>query len=223
MPSLNHDRRSIPAAGQGWIAHLRRFAQAPLAPELCDLCSARIFSPHRHLLESATRRLLCCCQPCAILFSDNPGGKYRRVPEQAWMLTDFHMTEAQWDALEIPIGMAFFVRNSALDRVLAFYPSPAGVIESLLNLEAWESLAQENPVLSMLEADVEALLVNRIAAGNGYYRVPVDRCYELVGLIRARWQGISGGSMVHSELHDFFARLDNSETQSECSYARPDS
>lgn len=205
--NLNHrDMHPIPAA-QGWVAGLRRLAQTPVALEQCDLCSAQIFSPHRHLIEPATRRLVCCCQACAILFSDQQGGKYRRVPEHGQLLDDFQMTEAQWDALQIPISMAFFFHSSAAGRIVAYYPSPAGATESLLNLEAWNCLAADNPALVNLEADVEALLVNRVGEAREYYRAPIDRCYELVGLIRARWRGISGGSQVWSDLGDFFASL----------------
>lgn len=214
--NLNHrEMHSFSAPSQGWIARLRRFAQAPIAPEQCDLCSAQILSPHRHLVEPVTRRLLCCCQACAILFSGEPSGKYRRVPEQTRMLTDFHMTEAQWDALQIPISMAFFFRSSTTGRVVAFYPSPAGVTESLLNLEAWDRLAADNAALLNLEADVEALLVNRVGEAREYYRAPIDRCYELAGLIRARWRGMSGGSQVWNDLRDFFAGLRETSTPPE--------
>lgn len=212
---LNHrELHPIPEA-QGWIAGLRRFAPAPIAPERCDLCHAQILSPHRHLVEPVTRRLLCCCQACAILFSDKPSGKYRRVPEQTRILTDFHMTEAQWDALQIPIAMAFFFHSGAAGKIVAYYPSPAGATESLLNLEAWDRLAADNPALLNLETDVEALLVNRVGEAREYYRAPIDRCYELAGLIRARWRGISGGSQVWDDLRDFFARLRAASTRSE--------
>ena len=35
------------------------------------------------------------------------------------------------------VGLAFFFRNSALDRTVAFYPGPAGATESELDLKAW--------------------------------------------------------------------------------------
>ncbi len=91
--------------------------------------------------------------------------------------------------------------------MLAFYPSPAGATESLLSLAAWEALVADNPWLTELKPDVEALLVNRVEGAREYYRVPIDRCYELVGLIRAHWRGMSGGSEAWSAIHEFFARL----------------
>jgi hypothetical protein len=122
------------------------------------------------------------------------------------------MTDAQWGALLVPINMAFFFFSSPEGRVIALYPSPAGATESLLELGAWEEISEENPILKQMEADVEALLVDRVSRGGGgsegeYYLVPIDVCYKLVGLIRAHWRGLSGGSAVWEELADFFADL----------------
>jgi hypothetical protein len=36
---------------------------------------------------------------------------------------------------------------------------------------------------------------------------PIDRCYELVGLIKANWQGISGGDVLETVVPAFFERL----------------
>jgi hypothetical protein len=84
----------------------------------------------------------------------------------------------------------FFFRSTPDARVIAFYPSPAGATESLLPLETWSEIAAANPLLQEMEADVEALLVNRIGHVRGfaaaeYYVLPIDECYKLVGLIRA--------------------------------------
>ena len=66
----------------------------------------------------------------------------------------------------------------------------------------------DNPILAELEPDVEALLVNRLAHGQRCYRVPIDECYRLVGLIRLHWRGLSGGSELWEEVDKFFANLD---------------
>jgi hypothetical protein len=58
-----------------------------------------------------------------------------------------------------------------------------------------------------LEADVEALLVNRLGRGRACYLAPIDVCYHLVGLVRARWRGLSGGDDVHEEIARFFDAL----------------
>src|SRR5215831_17633522 len=114
--------------------------------ERCDLCGAPIPEGHQHLLEPASRRLECACDACAILFSGDHQ-KYRRVPGRVRFLPEFHMTDAEWDGLRIPIGIAFLFHNSFSDRVLALYPSPAGPVESQLMLETWEDIARQNPQL----------------------------------------------------------------------------
>ena len=103
------------------------------------------------------------------------------------------MTDSQWDGLMMPINMAFFFKSTPQGRVIALYPSPAGATESLLSFDTWEEIEIENPVLFEMEADVEALLVNRIGHSRGftdpeYYMVPIDECFKLVGLIRSRWR-----------------------------------
>ena len=40
-----------------------------------------------------------------------------------------------------------------------------------------------------------------------HYRVGIDRCYELVGLVRTHWRGFSGGQAVWDEIGRFFAGL----------------
>ncbi|MBS4019757.1 MAG: hypothetical protein KGZ68_16145 [Dechloromonas sp.] len=37
--------------------------------------------------------------------------------------------------------------------------------------------------------------------------VAIDRCYELVGLIRADWQDLSGGPGFEAAIQGFFTRL----------------
>jgi hypothetical protein len=185
----------------------------PQAPaERCELCNAALSDGHDHLIEPSSRKLICACAPCAILFGGPGEVKYRRIPRRVRFLSDFRMTDAQWDGLMIPINLAFFFHSTPSARVVAFYPSPAGPTESLLSLESWEEIVRENPVLGEMEPDVEALLVKRIGGARGstgaeYYLVPVDECFRLVGLIRARWRGLSGGAEVWEEIARFFADL----------------
>jgi hypothetical protein len=107
----------------------------------------------------------------------------------------------------IPIGLAFFVESSAEKRVLALYPSPAGSTESLLSMEAWTDIVDENPSLSKMQSDVEALLVNRLEPDAEYYLAPIDKCYELVGLIRGNWRGFTGGTEVWVKIRKFFEEM----------------
>ena len=193
------------------LAVLRQFVRQRAPQECCELCSAPIAADHQHLLDPATRQLSCCCDACAILFSDRADGRYRRVPRRVRVLTDFRMTDAQWDDLLIPIGLAFLFYSSVQERTIALYPGPAGATESLLDLAAWDDLVRENPVLAQLAPDVEALLINRVGQTRAYYRVPIDRCYELVGLIRISWRGLSGGSEAWQAIGQFFAQLEEQD------------
>jgi hypothetical protein len=127
-------------------------------------------------------------------------------------LSDFRLTDAQWEDLHLPINLAFFYRSTRAGRVVAVYPSPAGGTESLLTLEAWRQVEEQNPALRELEPDVEALLVNRVGPAREYYRVPIDACYRLVGLIRANWRGLSGGCEVWEEIRRFLAGLTQPST-----------
>ena len=166
--------------------------------EQCDLCAEPIAPEHRHLLDLESRRLLCACRACSILFdrSGAGGGHYRLIPDRVVALEDVDQTWA------IPVEMAFFFHSTAAGRVVAFYPSPLGATESLLDLEAWDGR-----VLADLEPDVEALLVNRTRGRRECWIVPVDRCYELVGLVRTHWKGFGGGEEVWEALDGFFERL----------------
>lgn len=204
-------------SGTGF-ATLRRFARRPAntataaasaAGELCELCGEPIPHEHRHLVEVAQREIKCVCQACSILFSRAAAseGRYVLVPDRRLYLADFALSETQWESLRIPVGLAFFFRSTPAGRCVAFYPSPMGPTESLLELSAWAELERENPVLASMREDVEALLVNRARGAHEHFLVPIDECYRLVGVIRTHWKGLSGGQEVWQEIERFFATL----------------
>ena len=183
------------------------------AAEQCDLCAAPGGPAHRHIVDLSDRRILCACRACALLFDSTAagGGHLRLLPTRRRRLEGFALDQAQWDRLRIPVEMAFFFRSTVAERVCAMYPSPAGPTESLLELEAWTELEAANPVLAELEPDVEALLVSRARGAREYWIVPVDDCYELVGLIRGRWRGFGGGEEVWAAIDGFFEDLPTRE------------
>lgn len=193
------------------FAALRRFARKRKPVERCELCSLELTREHPHLIELAARKMVCACDACALLF-DGRAGKYKRVSRRVQAMNNFHLSDAQWESLMIPINMAFFFNSSVDERVVVLYPSPAGAVESLLSLEAWQEIVQDNPALGGMETDVEALLVNRVGKSRSdvpaeYYIVPIDECYKLVGLIRSNWRGLSGGTEVWQEIGHFFSDL----------------
>ena len=201
------------------LSALRRFLvepadQAP-AQEVCEMCATPVPPQHPHLVQVAERRMICACGPCGFLFS-NPGaggGGYRRVPDRYLTDPDFELTDAQWDQLQIPVGMAFFLDNSTQGKIIACYPSPAGATESELGLEAWTAGVGSGRLASELQPDVEALLVRRDSHGATEPRtaecllVPVDACYGLVGLVRLHWRGFDGGADAWREIDNFFDAL----------------
>jgi hypothetical protein len=192
---------------------VRSEQQEPPA-EHCELCGELLLSEHRHLIDLDNRRLLCACRACSLLFDRRGagGGHYRLVPDRRVRMAHLELSDQVWEQLRIPVEMAFFFRNSAAGRVVAFYPSPMGATESRLELSAWEQLERANPMLGDLEPDVEALLVNRARGRRGAWLVPIDDCYRLVAVIRTQWRGFSGGKEVWLEIEGFFEQLDEQAT-----------
>jgi hypothetical protein len=194
------------------VARLRRMARSRASPPAreqtarCDLCGGAMAEDHRHLLDVGQRQILCACEPCIAMRSGE--GDLRPTGTRSLLLDDFVLRDELWAQFQIPIGLAFFFVSEAAGGVVALYPSPAGATESELYLEAWNELVAANPVLADLESEVEALVVNRLADPHLFAIVPIDRCYELVGMIKATWEGISGGDAVSNAVQAFFERLD---------------
>lgn len=117
------------------------------------------------------------------------------------------MTDAQWNAFALPINLAFFFNSTLAGKVAALFPSPGGTMESLLSFQGWGKLAAENPDVEEMQADVQALLINRIGVSREYFIAPIDLCYELSGLVRTHWRGLSGGDKVWGAINRFFANL----------------
>jgi hypothetical protein len=189
----------------------RSAAEQEAAQERCELCGDPIPPDHRHLLDLQSRELMCACRACKILFDKGAagGGHYTLVPDRRLRLTGFRLDDVSWADLRIPVDMAFFFNHTGEERVVAFYPSPAGPTESLLELDTWEEVERTNPVLGTLEPDVEALLVNRSRGAREHFLVPIEDCYSLVGLIRTRWRGLTGGREVWEEIERFFDDLES--------------
>jgi hypothetical protein len=174
------------------------------------MCAEAIGEPHQHVVDLRTRSLMCTCRACYLLFTDQQAElRYRAVPDRYLSFPRFHLDELTWNELQIPVGLAFFFRNSELGRTVAFYPGPAGAAESELPLEAWEAIVGANPQLGLLAPDVEALLVRTGAGGDGSdcHIVPIDACYELVGHLRRTWRGFDGGQETRALIDDFFATV----------------
>ena len=184
----------------------------PSAGERCEMCAEPIPDAHQHVVNLHSRGLLCTCRGCYLLFTaERAELKYRAVPDRYLSFPSFHLEPGQWEALDIPVGLAFFFDNSMLGRTVAFYPGPAGAAESELSLDAWDAILEANPGLRVLRPDVEALLIRapgRDRDGLDCHLVPVDACYELVGQLRRVWRGFDGGQDARRQLADFFSRVE---------------
>ncbi|HEY6495051.1 MAG TPA: DUF5947 family protein [Trebonia sp.] len=212
-PAVAPDRSAAPATGG-----LRRFARPQRPPfgnagethERCELCGERIGDEHSHMVDLEQRSIVCACRACALLFT-RPGGRYSTVPDRVCHDLDAPLTVAEWAELQIPVGIAFFFVNSALGRVVASYPSPAGVTECELDLAAWDRLADTHPLLRAPQPDVEAILVAsgppREAAPVETFLVPIDICYSLAGALRLEWHGFDGGAEVRQRLANLLGGL----------------
>lgn len=206
-----------------------RATKRPAQPvgERCEMCAEQIADDHQHVVNVAARQLMCTCRGCYLLFSD-PHAKlrYRAVPERYLTFSDFTIDRCAWEALQIPVGLAFFFHNSDMDKTVAFYPGPAGATESELDLDAWNTISGTDTrqldaplasaALSMLADDVEALLVRvpdrdhadpEVNAAAECYLVPIDACYEFVGRLRMLWRGFDGGQEVREFVDEFFDRI----------------
>jgi Family of unknown function (DUF5947) len=207
----------LPAARQ---AGLRRFVSSrgpelpfrleprPRDGERCEMCGEPIDDEHPHVVNLDSRRLLCTCKPCSLLFTRSGAGRgnFRAIPDRYLSSAGGALSDAEWEQLQVPVALAFFFHNSVLGRVVAQYPSPAGATESLLDLTAWELIADHNPLAAQLEPDVEALIVRRTDGGGEAFLVPIDACYELVGRLRMHWTGFDGGPDARRDIDEFFAR-----------------
>jgi hypothetical protein len=204
------------------LSTLRRIATTSRAVydgERCEMCAEAIGERHQHVVDLETRALMCTCRACYLLFAtEGAQQRHRAVPERYLSFADFRLGPGQWEQLEIPVGLAFFFRNSVQDRTIAFYPGPAGATESELPLAAWESIVGDNPALAMVASDTEALMIRALGHDSSQsspptadapeaFLVPIDSCYELVGQLRQVWRGFDGGQDARASIASWFEKV----------------
>ncbi|WP_123026179.1 DUF5947 family protein [Mycolicibacterium stellerae] len=199
------------------LARIRAAKTAPQpAGERCEMCSEAIADEHQHVVNVEGRQLMCVCRGCYLLFTDEQAKlRFRAVPDRYLAFPDFALDRRHWETLQIPVGLAFFFKNSTLERTVAFYPGPAGATESELDLAAWNDIREADPRVDLLSDDTEAVLVrvppdspDEIATPQSYL-LPIDACYEFVGRLRMLWHGFDGGQQVREFIDEFFAHLDD--------------
>jgi hypothetical protein len=195
------------------LARIRAGRAAPQpAGERCEMCAEAIADQHQHVVNLEGRQLMCVCRGCYLLFTDTQAElRYRAIPDRFLTFPQFALDRRAWEALQIPVGLAFFFYNSTLGRTVAFYPGPAGATESELDLQAWNGIRAADPRVDATAPDTEALLVrvpDDQTDSPRAYLVPIDACYEFVGRLRMMWRGFDGGQDVRKYMAEFFAQLD---------------
>jgi Family of unknown function (DUF5947) len=181
------------------------FAASAVPDEKCEMCATVVPADHAHVADLENSSLLCACRACYLLFTQAQAGRgrYRAVPDRYLVDAEHPLSPGDWDDLEIPVGLAFFLRSSQRDEVAAFYPSPAGATECRLDLAAWARVAAGHPLLTAMDDDVEALLITRQDGAVEHFLVPIDACYELAGRMRLTWRGFDGGSEARQSISEF--------------------
>jgi len=199
-------------------------AAAAPGEEVCEFCAAAVAADHGHVADLEASTLMCACRACYLLFTHSGAGlarqaegerlagrrRYRAIPDRYRADPGRPLSAADWDALEIPVGLAFFLRSSADGSLTAFYPSPAGATECRLDLQAWDRIAAAHPLMSAADPDVEAILITRGPDGRDAvecFLVPVDACYELAGRMRLQWRGFDGGAEARQSIAAFLDRV----------------
>lgn len=200
--------------GGSVLERLARRGPPARVGERCEMCATPVADGHGHVVDVEARGMLCVCRPCYLLFTPEGAGNdhYRAVPDRYVDLGPGAIGPQQWDQLEIPVSVAFFFHNSKLGEVVGLYPGPGGATESQLSLTTWADIVSAAPALGSLLPDVEAVLVRGAARGAGdraseAFIVPIDRCYELTGRLRAVWKGIDGGREAHAALDEVFGEV----------------
>ncbi|HEY1916387.1 MAG TPA: DUF5947 family protein [Streptosporangiaceae bacterium] len=205
-PAVMSTAQLLPGAPEVVLEKIRATAAAR-PDESCEMCTAEILPSHSHVADLEKSSLLCVCRPCYLLFESRQagGGRYRRVPDRYVFDATRPMSVAEWDELEIPVGLAFFMYSSQAGEMAGFYPSPAGSTECRLDLSAWERMAQAHPLLAAIEPDVEAVLITRSDKSSivEHFIVPIDACYELAGRMRMLWKGFDGGTEARQSIAEF--------------------
>jgi hypothetical protein len=182
--------------------------------EECELCSESISTEHEHLLELDARRVFCACVACARLFMqehERRSARYLRVERRALRLAELDFSDAVWAELSVPVGLAFFTTRSRTGEVTATFPGRAGLIEAFVPLKAYSELERRFPIIKGILPDVEALLVRRSLRHQDYFRVSIDHCYELAGLLRGADAPLSSPELA--VVQSFFNRLDDQADQ----------
>ena len=198
------------------LAAVRRLRRMPSEPrpragETCEICREAVGPEHNHLVDLERRTLMCACRLCWLLFAPEGagGGHYKAVPERYVAFPDLELSHGEWDALQIPVSVAFFFLNSSIDRVAAFYPGPPAQRNHSCRWTRGTSSRWRTPSWPRSSRTSRRSWCGptRGAPSTECFLVPIDACYELVGRLRTLWRGFDGGREANEALEEFFAGI----------------
>ena len=193
------------------VQALRRLQQRelPEGPQeleaLCDLCGTTMPEDHRHLLQLDERRHRVRVRELLGAALRRPGVPARPARASCGSRTSTCPTSSGRASGSRSGSLSSCARRDDGRRAL---PEPGrrdrvGARPGCVG-RAWPSSTRS---LETLESDAEALVVNRLADPPQYAIAPTDQAYRLVGLVKASWQGISGGPELESAVAGFFDEL----------------
>ena len=137
-----------PGNDAGPLAVLHRIRLPSPPPPWASAARCAPVDPLRatHVVDVGQRTLVCACRPAT---SCSPprrrGGRYRAVPERYLPVTDFALTPAQWDSLQIPVAVAFFFATRVGHGRLL--PEPGRRHRVPAAASAWAEVEVANPVV----------------------------------------------------------------------------
>ena len=131
----------------------------PRPGEACELCGEALGHQHRHVVHLDHRSLLCVCRACYLLFTRDgaAGGRYRAVPQRYAPDPSVPSERGAVGGLEIPVGVAFFFRNSQADQVCGLLPQPGRRHRVHARPPVWDEVLAANPSMAEAQSDVEAV------------------------------------------------------------------
>ena len=183
---------------------------ATLQPPGCHLCGLPLKAGHAHLVDRFESTLVCTCAACGVLFSASAAdrSRFRAVPRSARFRARMQRRDPGWQALGIPVRLAFLFHRSAARRWIAVIPSASGPAWVALPQPACDAFLRAHPRVRQLVGDVEALLVRREQSRLlECFGCPIDRCYALVALMHEARRGGESRPDVHAGIESLLAQL----------------
>ena len=182
---------------------------APAQPsaEKCELCATEVPAEHGHVADLErcdpgvhVPGLLPAVHPARARAAAATG----RCPTGTWPIPAAALGAAEWDALQIPVGLAFFLPQLDLGpgRRLLSEPGRGHRVRARPG-RVGSGWPRSTRCSARRTPDVEAALICRTDSGVEYFLVPIDVCYELVGRMRLHWRGFDGGAEARASIADF--------------------